>query len=437
MSALPSRVRLVHLSDIHFSQRSGGLGFDPDEDLRGELRRDLENQAKRLGDMMAILVSGDIAYAGKKPEYESASKWLDELCAASRCPRDAVYLSPGNHDVDRDTIRANSLLQDAHDAIRGKADTYQRDTALKRRLEETEARNLFFAPLREFNEFAARYECSFFADAESYAWDRDIPLNDGSVLRVRGLNSALLSGLSDAEGTLFLGSRAWTMPRRKGVEYLTICHHPPSWLLDGRDAESSLDDRTRIQLFGHEHDLRVVPGRDQIKLFAGAVNPPRDEARWRPGYNIIEIWIETDAGGRKMIVEVHAREWQERPTQFRAHEDRNNNPIHRVELALDPFEPNTVAGAPMSANDAPSTAPAAQLEQPSGKVTPQMSSRELVNRFFRLSISRKSEIAGHLDLLAEADLSLPDFERYKRALLRAKERNLLDQLAELIVEAEK
>jgi len=65
-----------------------------------------------------------------------------------------------------------------------------------------------------------------------------------------------------------------------------------------------------------------------------------------------------------------------------------------------------------------------------------MSPRELVNRFFRLSISKKSEILGHLDLIVDADRSLPDVERYKRAILRAKERNLLQDLANQVIRAE-
>jgi calcineurin-like phosphoesterase family protein len=430
---VPSPLRLVHLSDIHFNQRSDGIGFDPDEDLRSELRRDLEMQVATLGKLDAVLVSGDIAYAGKKEEYRSATVWLDELSLSAGCPGE-VYVVPGNHDVDRDIIRANSLLQDAHDAIRGKLTAYDRDTALKRRLEETEARMLFYAPLSEFNEFAAVYECTFFADADSYAWDRPLPLSDGSTLLVRGLNSALLSGLSDAEGTLFLGSRAFTMPRRTGVEYLTLCHHPPNWLQDGKDMAAALDDRAKIQLFGHEHDQRVVPYRDQMKLFAGAVNPHRAEPNWRPGYNIIEVSILCHGTSRAMNINVHAREWQQTvPRQFRAIMDRRSNPVHHLEIELEPWQP-PVMEDPLT----PETTPPPTSSEPTETAGPErlpLSPRELVNRFFRLSISKKSEILGQLDLLVDADRSLPDVERNKRAILRAKERNQLLQLAKLIIHA--
>jgi hypothetical protein len=65
-----------------------------------------------------------------------------------------------------------------------------------------------------------------------------------------------------------------------------------------------------------------------------------------------------------------------------------------------------------------------------------MTSRELVNRFFRLSVSKKSEISGSLNLLELADQALPDFERYKRAIARANDRGVLEALEQSIIKAE-
>ncbi len=427
-------LRLVHLSDIHFNRQFEGPGFDPDEDLRDQLASDLKTFVKNHGKVNALLVSGDVAYSGQKAEYDNASGWLDRLCEAGQCSPDAVYVAPGNHDVDQGLIRANSLLQDAHDAIRGKATGYDRDAALLRRLEEPDARTLFYAPLREFNEFAARYECSFFADADSYAWEHPLILNDGSTLKIRGMNSTILSGLSDAIGRLVLGSHACTLPQRAGVEYLTLCHHPPNWLLDGKDVGAALDDRAKIQLFGHEHDQRIDFHRDAAKLYAGAVNPRRDEQNWKPGYNVLELSVQIVEGKRKLMIDVHAREWQNTvPRQFRAIEDRGNKPVHHHEIVLDDWEHTR------SDTTGPTEAPKSAESPPPAPVQPvaTMTPREVVHRFFKLSISKKSEILGQLDLLAESDRALPDVEKSKRALLRAKKRGLLDKLIELIIKAEK
>lgn len=69
-------LRFVHLSDIHFSGQIPGIGFDPDRDIRNELKIDLKAQTQKLGKSDAILVTGDVAYAGKKAEYDDAALWL-------------------------------------------------------------------------------------------------------------------------------------------------------------------------------------------------------------------------------------------------------------------------------------------------------------------------------------------------------------------------
>lgn len=428
-----SKLRFIHLSDIHFSFRVPGIGFDPDEDIRNELVNDVQRRCAELGPTTAVLVSGDIAYAGKKAEYESAAVWLDAVSDAAGCAPDAVYVCPGNHDVDQQVIRDNFMIADGQEAIRREADLQAREKGLMDRLSQPVARDLFYAPIREYNEFAARYGCTFYGDRDTFAWDRDFDLNDGSILRLRVMNSALLSGLHDDEGTLFLGRRAWTMPAATDVQYMTMTHHPPSWLMDRRDIEGALNGRSRIQLCGHEHDQRVVPGRDWVKLFAGSVNPHRAEPNWQPGYNIVEVHVE-DEGRREMVVDVHAREWQGEPPQFRAHEDVDNKPVHSTRIALPPLQGVRRAAFGADGEAAAVTTPAAWPVQ---SAAPAPTMRSIVNRFFRLTLSQKNEIVGRLDLVEEADGRLPDFERFKLALLRAKQASRLAEVDELIASREK
>ena len=87
---------------------------------------------------------------------------------ATRMPYTYV---PGNHDVDQQVVSQNPLLRDAQQAVRLAGDNPERNTALRQRLTDASAQALFYSPLSEFNEFAGRYGCSFFADASSYAWE--------------------------------------------------------------------------------------------------------------------------------------------------------------------------------------------------------------------------------------------------------------------------
>ncbi len=433
------KLRFVHLSDIHFSHRAAQFGFDPDLVLREAVIEDIARMRATLGPIEAILVSGDIAYAGKKVEYDSAAVWLDDAAAAAGCDPTAVWMCPGNHDIDQDVIKANPLIQDSHDKIRSFDSFQDRDRELTRRLVQPDARALFYAPLAEYNEFSARYQSAFFADEHNYAWEHDFALNDGSVLRLRGLNTALLSGLSDFEKSLFLGSRAWTFSKRSGVEYMTIAHHPPSWLADVKEAQNAFEQHARIQLFGHEHDQRIQPGRDWMKLFAGSINPHRSEPAWKPGYNIIEVHVES-LEKRRLAVDVHAREWQPSPPLFRALEDRGQEKVHSVRIEIDDLPADFVGAQshdPMAGDDA-SAARDGSMSDPPPATPPSDDAifRTIVYRFFRLSLSKKNEIVGHLRLADDSDNRLTDVERFKLALVRAKTQGQLGAVHDLIEKLE-
>ncbi len=62
--------------------------------------------------------------------------------------------------------------------------------------------------------------------------------------------------------------------------------------------------------------------------------------------------------------------------------------------------------------------------------------RALSLRFFKLSYSKKFAIAGELDLLEEGDKKLPDHERFRSVLLRARARNLLAEFEAALNEIE-
>lgn len=64
------------------------------------------------------------------------------------------------------------------------------------------------------------------------------------------------------------------------------------------------------------------------------------------------------------------------------------------------------------------------------------STRNLVFRFWGLTVSERRDIAPHHDLLEQDEMQLPDPERYGRALERAGERGLLEQIAREVTELE-
>ena len=91
---------LIHLSDIHFRKRDSGSAYDLDMDLRNELLRDAIRMKDELGVITGIVITGDIAHAGKKEEFNTAAAWLNELADNIDCESENIWIVPGNHDID-------------------------------------------------------------------------------------------------------------------------------------------------------------------------------------------------------------------------------------------------------------------------------------------------------------------------------------------------
>jgi hypothetical protein len=75
-----SPLTFVHLSDLHMRARDFHTGYNPDRDLRLELKHDLRRVLQDTGTPRGILLGGDTAFAGQKEEFDAAVDWLHDLC---------------------------------------------------------------------------------------------------------------------------------------------------------------------------------------------------------------------------------------------------------------------------------------------------------------------------------------------------------------------
>src|SRR4051812_30024910 len=105
-----SKHLFLHLSDIHFSRQDHDP-YDLDKDLRNQLALDAQIVVKGLGNVTAILVTGDIAFSGIEPQYKVASQWLNSLADLLGCHPKVILVTPGNHDVDRGCYDADEDLR--------------------------------------------------------------------------------------------------------------------------------------------------------------------------------------------------------------------------------------------------------------------------------------------------------------------------------------
>ncbi|SEQ94564.1 metallophosphoesterase [Thalassovita taeanensis] len=413
---------ILHLSDIHFKNGEAGSPMDQDHHVRTVLLRDLRQQCETIGATPdVVLVSGDIAYAGDADEYDFAQKWLEQVCETAGCDTSTIMVIPGNHDVQQ-TITKKHLVQAIHNDIKATADSKLLPGKLAQLLNDEDSRDWLYRSIENYNDFATQYFCDLLPPDRTTV-ERRFELNDGSTLCITGLNSAFVSSQNDKERSLYVDPSAQRITHEDGVTHVVMCHHPYNWLANGQQLEDHLNVVSKIQIFGHEHTNRVVLGRDWIRVAASAAHPDRREDGWEPGYNLLELSVDTESNKRTLDIKAHIRVWQNRPTQF----------VPKMDGAADHFSQSIALEAwtaPQTPSKSDNVAEASPV--PDGTVIEEDASmtslRTLSIRYFKLTFSKKLEIAGSLDLFEEADTKLPDHERFRRVLLRARERDLLDEL---------
>lgn len=430
---------LLHISDIHFRAPDClNPDLDPDRPYRTRLVQDVRHRTETLGSIGAIVVGGDIAYKGDPQEYVTAFAWLKELAEACRCPLERVFVVPGNHDVDRGEIIRSPSTRNAQQAIE-QALPQRRERELRTQFSDPAAGGALLAPLAAYNEFAKLFNCQVYSPDRLY-WKQDLPLENGMYLRIHGLTSTLLSGAGghdDTRDSLYLSPLQTVLDPVDHVLNLVMCHHPPDWFMDHDDVDNAICARSVIHLFGHKHRQRVTQDASYIRFSVGAVNPDRYELGWQPGYNIIHLRVTGNGRNQTLEIDAHVLEWQSNPEQYRPVLTREGDPVWRHRIAIPSRVPTTVTSADKDETVTAGPATAAEAHSDAEAAMSDENTRNLVFRFWNLTISQRREITLRLGLINKDELRLPEPERYGRALLRAGERGLLDQLAQEIMEKER
>ncbi|QDG74810.1 metallophosphoesterase [Labrenzia sp. PHM005] len=432
---------LLHISDIHFKSPEC---LDPSQDphlaIRTRMMRDLAQQVGVLGEIDAILIGGDVAFKADPDEYHTAWNWIQELAAISGCPKGRIFTVPGNHDVDRNIIRQNVPTQSAQHMI-SSAPTNQREWRLGQQLANEESGQSLFAAHSAYNDFAAPFGCQVWPDKPF--WHQDLPLEGGVTLRIYGLTSTLLSGQNgedDIQGSLYLSPRQTVLNPVPNTANLVLVHHPIDWLSDADEVDDALTTRAAFHLFGHKHRQRAIMA-EYVRLGAGAVNPSRGEQPYQPGYNLIALEVEGQGRDRHIKVELHQRRLQDVPERFESIKNAQGGDVFCTvipvpEEAPFPIVSNPIDAAPSSKTDTGLNHSNTSIVLDAEAAMGETDTRELLYRFWRLTSGQRRTIITELGLLEEGELRLPEPERYGRALIRAGERNLINEIAAAVARME-
>ena len=430
-------LRLLHISDIHFSVD----GWDEDADQRNELLRDLASLVEGEGPIDGVLVGGDIAFSAKPAEYEVAREWIDQVLAVcGGLDRSRVWTVPGNHDVDRELVRTSA------DALRFRLDLATCELAgvdyhLRQRLSVSADASALMAPFESYNDFAMGYGCAVRAEEPRWFDERTLVL-DGWRVRLLGISSVLTSGAGNEKGNLVVGCHQARIERREGVIDIVMMHHPPRWLRDWPHIEPYLK-RAHVWVFGHEHAYAAKQHEPNgsVEISAGAVAPERDfrgeQDPYVAAYNVLTL---SRREGDRLEVEIHPRYWDLSTTQFKLHPDGRNQftvsqqtpgpgVLHEDHTNTSEHdsaaEPEVVSAVPL-AQDLVDAEPAPTARE----VVEMQDLRRIGVEYLSLPAYRRHAIAKSLQVLEPEDSSARPAELYPTILRRVRDRNLIDQLKE-------
>jgi predicted MPP superfamily phosphohydrolase len=428
-------MRLVHLSDIHFT---AGDTWDPDEDQRAELLADVGALVEDGGNVDGILIGGDIAFSGADPEYDVATEWIEAVRVRSGCPEGAIWVVPGNHDIDRHLHDKNRARTKMLEELR----STEPDLVEVRLAAWLNGGDGLLSCLDAYNRFSQDWVPP--TTAKQPHWT-DLTLGlDGLDVCLTGINTVLTSDTRDWPAPqLIVGKQQCSLQRAPNRVHIAFAHHPPSWIKDWPAVAGYLR-RAHLVLFGHEHYFRVeqeAPGLT-VTVYAGAVGPERprpdaapkgtstaveaDEVEYQASWNLIEIVRDGD----ELMITIDPRVWSAGDPQFVRHPDGIQE--RRVRLDLKPDHATGPADGdhrPSEGSDTPLPEPPthAAVEHPGTNSSPLIPDstevqagvplptpaerselRTLAVAFMRLTPTRRVHIAEELGVhegLAELELS--------------------------------
>ncbi|MDE0396151.1 MAG: metallophosphoesterase [Gammaproteobacteria bacterium] len=411
----------VHVSDIHFGQERGADVY-VHNDVKQCLIADVAQLQAAAGieRVDGIIVTGDIAFSGKKSEFDVAAQWLDDLTGAVGCKKTDVIVVPGNHDIDRDRISAGAAAMLRQSFKGGSAE-------LERFLSHAGDRELLYEKFHDYRAFAEGYDCPLQHNG-GVAVNRTAEIAQGRSLRFVGFNTALLCmGLDDDDGNLLIGCRQHVLPRTPGEELVVLCHHPLRSLQDHEDVSQYINSRARVHIYGHVHRPSVevstpVEGGDLLTISAGAAVPPRTGDGYQYTYNVLTFEWDADCDGLR--IEIVPRSWNKQATMFDA-DTRQLGESRRKYILRCPNFRNQAAAAGVSAakNDVRIEARQATTRKPlrdSAAGRDIAENRDLLRLYFFRDLSEAQRIRA---LIEVGILS----EEWTIELTHTVERRLLDQ----------
>lgn len=417
----------IHLSDIHFNKYSGDP-YDVDKDLRNEVLQDITNHCKKaIPKMNGILLCGDIAFSGQVVEYQTASKFLDQICTELSIDRTRIFCVPGNHDVDQNITKNASSVKFLQHQLENTLSQAEYDSCLAKLLRSPQDAQALGSPIQYYNEtFAVQYRCDYTQD--KLLWQQSIPIDAEYSLCLVGINSTMISSEEDhisetQEKAMRIGN--CQIPERSPhAVYLSLCHHPPEcWKDPDNILREKMNDRVAVQLYGHKHIQTIKFSGRSLIVGSGATHPCRTYGEWIPRYNWLTLDINDQNGTPHLTVRIYPRVLNNAQTAFEPEKSLPNG-IEYEEFQISLEETTNGEASPKDA----------KTVQKKGFDTPRTSvyswERRFIYDFMNLPFSRRRDILAKLNLDRPEDGETRHICLLDCYIKRAEEQDCVKQLLE-------
>lgn len=296
------KLNYLHLSDLHFSYSNmrgdkwAVVAFDQSVATKSMLRT-IEKLTEEGKEFDFIFITGDIALRGKREEYRVADIFIEELLKITKVPRNRLYLTPGNHDVDRNKIK-NFHIERVY--------PFKTQEEITELLSDPESLQIFTRKLADFNDFAEKTMGRRHYNETTYHLVESVEMEKGGHnfrVNLMGLNSCLFAGFDGDDNRklalgLFQTDRALNQLDEKAMFSICFFHHPFFCFHESdKISQNRLTQKIDLILTGHLHKplgeaFRSTAG-EAVIIGAGAAYETRES---KNSFNIVEIDLTNGEG---------------------------------------------------------------------------------------------------------------------------------------------
>ena len=289
-------ITILHLSELHFKLKRHEKNITFQRNIQKELVTAVKAHLAKHKSPDFVVVTGDIAFSGKKHEYEEAVDFFTKL--KSILPAETQFLVvPGNHDADRDQV--DEVFSLHRIVIEDKIDKFLES--------KKQIKHFINSKFKAFRDFCHRLNPSLYQSRDDYFWVTKFKEKNVAFL---GLNSAWASEGDNDRFNIALGYRQVKDALKQSADIpnrIALLHHSPfNWLKDMEFGKSRVELFTNCALLLHSHthvdDALTIKTPVTESICLGSNASYTSEKEGFIGFQFLRVQFKEKAEGIRIIV---------------------------------------------------------------------------------------------------------------------------------------